>query len=506
MAISFTRYIDITSGVGGAGAVKARDLILRVFTTNPLVPALSYLEFETAAEVGEYFGTTSEEYLRASPYFGFVSKQITSPDKISFARWTNVAVAPYAIGDATETDTLAQLQAITAGEMTITIGGTTEVLTAINFSTDMSLAAVAATLQTKLQAAGGAAFSGATVTYNAIPGNFEITGGTTGTAGGTISFASDVAETVSLALGFLSPNAILSPGNNVETIPQTLQNSVNASTNFASFVFTNAANLTLQQVEAAAAWNQNNNPSVDFVYLVQVTAANAAAWSAALAGYEGTCLTLAPLSTEYPESTPAKVAAATNYANRGASANYSFQVDSSLTPSVTDDTDANTYDALSINYYGQTQINGQEINFWQTGVMMGTGEAVTVLTDYYNEIWLKGTIGNLFMSALLALNQIPANAQGIAIGLNILQQAVALAVFNGVISVSEELTTTQIQYIVSLANAKAAAQVATIGYWFNVSFSSSVNNAGKTTYQMNYILIYAKENVVNKVVGSHVLI
>jgi hypothetical protein len=503
VAISFTRYIDITSGVGGAGAVKARDLILRVFTTNPLVPALSFVEFETAAEVESYFGSTSEEYLRAAPYFGFVSKQITSPDKISFARWTNVAVAPYAIGDATETDTLAQLQAITAGEMTITINGVTEVVTGINFSTDLSLAAVATSLQAKLVAAG---FVSATVAYNAIPGNFEITGGTVGTAGGTISFASDSAETVSLALGFLSPNVIISPGNNVETIPTTLQNSVNASTNFASFVFTNAANLTLQQVEAAAAWNMNNNPSVDFVFLVQVTAANAAAWSAALAGYEGTTLALAPLSTEFPESTPAKVAAATNYANRNASSNYSFQVDSSLTPSVTDDTDANTYDGLSINYYGQTQINGQEINFWQTGVMMGTGNAVTVLTDYYNEIWLKGTIGNLFMSALLALNQIAANASGKATCMNILQQAVAQGVFNGVISVSEELTTTQIAYIVNLANAKAAQQVATIGYWYDVTFSSVVNNAGKTVYQANYILIYAKENVINKVLGSHVLI
>jgi hypothetical protein len=90
--------------------------------------------------------------------------------------------------------------------------------------------------------------------------------------------------------------------------------------------------------------------------------------------------------------------------------------------------------------------------------------------------------------------------------MNILQQAVAQGVFNGVISVSEELTTTQIAYIVNLANAKAAQQVATIGYWYDVTFSSVVNNAGKTVYQANYILIYAKENVINKVLGSHVLI
>ena len=84
MAIAFTKYILITSGVGGGNAVRKRELIGRLFTTNELVPTGSIVEFTTLADVGTYFGTTSEEYKRASFYFGFISKSINSAKNISY--------------------------------------------------------------------------------------------------------------------------------------------------------------------------------------------------------------------------------------------------------------------------------------------------------------------------------------------------------------------------------------------------------------------------------------
>lgn len=87
MAISFTKYVDITSGVGGSGGVRQRDLIGRIFTTDTALAAGEIVEVTTLADVGTLFGTDSEEYKRASFYFGWVSKNITSPTKLSFARW-----------------------------------------------------------------------------------------------------------------------------------------------------------------------------------------------------------------------------------------------------------------------------------------------------------------------------------------------------------------------------------------------------------------------------------
>lgn len=91
MAISFKKYIDITSGVGGGAGVRDRDLITRIFSSNSLIPANSFLELDSADDVANYFGSNSEEYKRATFYFGWVSKNISRPKKISFARFVEKA-------------------------------------------------------------------------------------------------------------------------------------------------------------------------------------------------------------------------------------------------------------------------------------------------------------------------------------------------------------------------------------------------------------------------------
>ncbi|OWK47565.1 hypothetical protein FRUB_01264 [Fimbriiglobus ruber] len=49
--------------------------------------------------MGTYFGTGSEEYARAEFYFGWVSKNITAPQQISFWFWNDdVATADLIYG------------------------------------------------------------------------------------------------------------------------------------------------------------------------------------------------------------------------------------------------------------------------------------------------------------------------------------------------------------------------------------------------------------------------
>ncbi len=87
MAINFIKYVDIKSGVGAGASVARVEPILRIISSNALIPTSTVVEFDTASEVGSYFGTSSEEYRRASFYFGFVSKSITSPNKITFYKY-----------------------------------------------------------------------------------------------------------------------------------------------------------------------------------------------------------------------------------------------------------------------------------------------------------------------------------------------------------------------------------------------------------------------------------
>ena len=87
MPIPISNYVAITSGIGGGAVVGQRNLGALIITGNTLCPTGTILTFTSAAAVGTYFGTSSEEYKRAVFYFGWVSKSISSPTQISFWFW-----------------------------------------------------------------------------------------------------------------------------------------------------------------------------------------------------------------------------------------------------------------------------------------------------------------------------------------------------------------------------------------------------------------------------------
>lgn len=499
MSISMNRYVNIVSGVGGGAAVATRALIGRFFSTNNLIPTGTQITFNSAADVGAYFGTGSTEYLRAVFYFGWISKNITTPQSISFARWVNAAVGSMIFGRP-GTYAVSSFTSITTGDFTLTMGGFTFHMTAINLSGAANLAAVAALIQTavRAQSGGGVAWTSATVTFDATRGCFDLVSGTTGAD--TISITAGVTTDVAGPLGWLT-GAILSNGSAIETITFTLTNSTQISNNFGSFAF--LPTLTQNQIVEAATWNDGQNEM--FIYSVPVTASNASAISAAVLLLSGVALTLAPLSTEYPEQVPMMILAATNYTARNSTQNYMFQI-FSLTPSVTTDTDANTYDALRVNYYGQTQSAGQNLAFYQRGYMMGISTDALDQNTYSNEIWLKSSAQVALISLLLSLAKVSANTQGITQINAVLQSVIDAAVFNGTISVGKPLNIDQQLFITNATgDSNAWQQVQTIGYWVGVTVQSYVNNSS-TEWKAVYTLIYSKDDVIRKIEGSDILI
>lgn len=381
MAISFTKYVDITSGVGGSGGVRQRDLIGRIFTTNTALAVGTIVEVTTLADVATLFGTTSEEYKRASFYFGWVSKNISSPTKLSFARWD----------DATP-----------------------------------------------------------------------------------------------------------------ETITAALTASTESNNNFGSFCFTTTAALSLLEVTEAATWNDAQNNM--FHYCVATTAANASAWSTALIGLSGVSLTLDEIADEYHEMIPMIILAATNYTKRNAVQNYMFQ-QFTATPTVMTTALSTTYDNARVNYYGRTQTAGQSIDFYQRGVMMGLVTDATDMNTYANEQWLKDAAGSAIMSLLLSMPKVSANETGRAQLLSVIQSVIDSALFNGVISVGKTLDTTQKVYITSITGDDLAwHQVQAIGYWVDCSLKSYVTTDSRTEWKAVYTLLYAKDNIIRSVEGTHTLI
>lgn len=502
MTISFKRYVDITSGVGAGAAVRLRELIGRLFTSNPRVPAGSFAEFSDAASVGAYFGTTSPEYLRAVFYFGFISKNITKANKLSFASYVAVDRAPRIYGTNTH-QTLAQLKLITAGALDLTLGGTSQNVTGINFSAAVDLAGVATILQTAIRAvvAGGTQWTTATVTFDPATNTFNLVGGATGLA--PVSINPATAASIAAAMGWLAPSAIFSPGAVLQSPLDAFNTSQAANDNFGSFTFVDTLNATDWQAIITA----NDALNVKFMALIPVLdIATGQGYYAMWAGIGGAGLVLSPKAGEFPEVAPMALLAATDYNRRNSVQNYMFQ-QFTLTPSVTSDTDANAADAARINYYGRTQTAGQPIDFFQRGVLLGLAVDPVDMNVYANEQWFKDLVGATIMRLLLSLSRVSANATGRSQLLAIIGSVIGQALFNGTISIGKPFDIVQKLYITQMTGDELAwYQVQNIGWWLDCTLTSYVTVDGRTEWKAVYTLIYSKDDAIRKVEGSHVLI
>lgn len=497
------RYVDITSGVAGTPGVRLRDYITRLFTNNELVPPGSQLEFPDETAVGAYFGTTGEEYKRAVFYFGFISKTISKPQKISFARWCDTAVAPKVWGNKLPKST-ATFAAIANGGLNVTMGPDTWDFAGINLTGSATLAAVATAVQTALRATAGTQFAACIVTYDAVTNRFNLSGGVPGAGAMAVGAATTGTDLGPLLGWTAATGAIINNGSGIETLSACLGASAESSNNFGSFVFIPTLN-TAQVVEVAT-WNDAQNNM--FMYLSRTDAASAAALSAALIGTSGCAVTLSPVMGEYPAMLPGMVMAATDYSKRGATQNYMFQ-QAPLTPSVQTSADADAYDALRVNYYGRTQAAGQIIDFYQRGVLMGNVNDAVDMNTYANEVWLKDAASSAILGLLLSQGSVPANATGRAKLLTTLSgpEVIGRALSNGTISVGKQLSTSQkLSVTTATGSALAWLQVQNLGYWLDVVMQPFVTTDGRTEYKAVYLLVYSKDDAVRKVTGTHELI
>ena len=505
MSISMTRYVDITSGVGGAAVAGARDLCGRVVINDLLCPNQSILEFTSAADVADYFGVSSIAYLQAVFYFGFTSKLISRPKKIQFFYWNgNVANEPRIYGGKTA-KVLADFTNVTAGNLNITLNGVQHTFTGVDLSAEVSLAGVAAEIQSIINAyvAGGTPYTAAAVSYDATRGSFSVIAGDTGDTV-ILNTAATAPDVGALLEWQAADGAVICNGSAAITLTQRLIDTTDQSNNFGSFCLAYGV-ATDETIVEASEWNATNN--VLFQFHAQVSTSNAAAIAALVAGNAGTGLTLNDGFAETPEMLPMAILAATNYSKRNSVQNYMFQQYAAITPSITTNAAANVYDALRVNYYGQTQQAGQLISFYQRGDLMGGAVDPIAMNIYANEQWLKDDAGVGIINLLLALARVSANAEGRGQILATLQSTIDRALFNGTISVGKQLTTTQKLYISEQTGDDLAwYQVQTIGYWLDCVIESYQNQSNATEYKAVYTLIYSKDDAIRKVDGTHVLI
>lgn len=483
MAISQNKYINIISAVGGSETIRQRDLIARVFTTNYLVPAGQIVEFSggltnALESVGEYFGITSDEYKFAAKYFQ-VNKKGTAPQKISFAGYATEARSAMVIG--TKTPVLANLQAITTGDLTI---GENE-YTNINLSSATNYADVA-TLITAVITSDGYAMS-----YDAINGRFVLSTVATGSEAVLGAVSGSVA--VALSLG------IATDGVDAATALETVVASAGLSNNFFSFCFLDVA-LSNNDIEAIAEWVNGQN--VKYLFSLAVTPDNAESIQGLVKSYDGVALTL-DLYDDMAEFMPMSRIASIDYTKANAAISMFYQQFAGVEPSVNSTLDANTYDALRINYYGATSQAGQEVAFYQNGLLQGS---ITDMGVFANEAWLKDAFITAVLNLRLGLDTLPANNTGVGLVLATMMDVVNQSIYNGVTLPGKTLSSTQKAYITQLTgDTDAWMKVQGNGYYITADLVKYTENDVEK-YKVSFLYVYSKGDSINYVDGRDIMI
>lgn len=497
MPISQTQYTDITSVVGGAAATSARNLVLRLVTTNELLPTNSLVKFTSSDSVKSYFGSSSDEGSQSAQYFNLVTKDGRQAKEIQFVRWADMDTSAQVFGSPIAT--LAQLKTYAAAAFDVTLDGSTFNITALDLSGAADLAAVASLIETKLKAA-DASLADVTVEYDATRKGFNLD--TLGVADGAISFTAVTANLLN-DLGWGSP-AIYSEGVAAQSLTDMISDSTALDNNFHTFCTIDQ--LVLDQHEDLSAWSNGRNN--EFHYLIRTIQANYAIWSAALIDYAGSSITLydVTVTDEYPWLQPAAVIAANVWTDQNAAMNLMFTQDSTLTATVSTDSVKEVMDAARVNYFGVTQFNGTNLTFYQKGLMMGGSTAPIQMGVYSAEAWFKSYISSQLMNLLLAVKIISADEVGQSQVATTVGGSIDLALFNGMISVGKALTDTQKAYITSISgDSNAWQRVQGKGFWLTTGITSSTSG-GVTDYTATYTLIYATREGVSKVEGRDILI
>lgn len=505
MAISQSKYVAITSGVGGASAASRKDLGLRLYTSNPLFPQNTILEYTSAQDVATFAGATSREAQIAAAYFGWVSKTANSPKKISFMGANLNSTAP-TLRSTQELSELSAFTAITDGSMVLSMGGVSYTVSGLNFSSATAYADVAQIVENAINGntTGGNLWTAATVTFDANTSSFVLTGGETGDIVITYASAAGNGTDISNLIGWSeSTSPLVSNGTVSTSLTEIMNTSIELSNNFASYAFVNSV-LDVAAINEVGAWNDTQNN--EYLYCGEINGNDYQMVIEAAAAHSGMSINYNPYlgqSGYLPAYLmPATILAATNYSAVNGTVNYMYQQFPNQAVAVDTNALANTLDPLHINYNGQTQKSGSKIEFYQDGYNAdGTDTAV-----YANEIWLKDAMATELLNLEIALDKIPANDDGLSTVEGILQGVITEALNNGTISTGKTLTSAQKAYITQLTNDNTAWQTVQLnGYILTVELTQEIVN-GATKYIAAYMLVYSKGDSIRKVEGRHILI
>jgi len=463
-----------------------------MLTTSTRVPIGSVLSFPNdGVSVANYFGADSTEAATAAIYFLGFDTSSQKPASVLFTQYPTADVAAWLRGGPVETElTLAELQAIPSGTLTLSISGTPITSASISLSGATSFSNAASLIEA------GFTDPGFAVTFDSVSAAFVFTTTATGSSA-TIGFPTTDSFATALLLT-QATGAILSQGAAAAT-PGAFMTAVAAQTqNWASFMtlFDPDDGSGNTEKLAFATWaNQQNDR---FAYVcgdtdVTPTESNSASTSLGYLlqqnDYSGTAVIDGDPVLGWGETPAIDVAAfvcgygaSIDWDVANGRADAAFRGQTGLPAYVSNATIANNLIANGYSFYGVYGAAAQNFVWFYPGSVSGPFKW---LDSFFNQIWLNTSLQTDLMLLLQQVNSIPYNQQGYDLIRAAMLDTINQALINGVIRTGVALSQAQIAEINAAAGASVAQYVQSQGYYLQVSDPSPSTRQARGTPVIN---------------------
>ena len=466
MSIPASEIVTVNPGVLTAGG-SAVDLNGLILTNSTTIPLGTVAQFATAQSVSDYFGAGSTEYSLASIYFNGFNNSLKKPGNLLMSQYPTASVGAYLRTGSFAAVTLAQLQAITPGVLTITVDGVVKTSSSINLS--------AATSFTNAATIIAAAFTGGpTVTWNPQLSVFQFGSTTTG-ATSTITFGTG---TISAALMTTSATgAVVSAGSVAYTPAVAMAAIVAQSMNWAGMMTTFEP--LLADKIAFATWISQQNSK--YVYACWDTDSNAiVSGNTTCFGAQVKALTLSGSVPIYKSASIAAFVlgamAAIDFTQTNGRQDFGGISGSGLAPDVTDVTISRTLLANGYNFYGLYATNNASSSFYNNG---SVGGPFAWLDSYINQINLNSNCQNALLSLLINSGSIPYNVAGYAQIETSLLTPINAALNFGTIRAGVSLSGSQIAAVNAAAGKQIDSVLSTRGWYLLIQDPSAAVRAAR---------------------------
>ena len=408
-SIPAKQLVNVEPNVLSAGgtALVLNGLFLTDSTRVPIGEVLSFPN--DGSSVSNYFGPAAAETALAAIYFAGFDGSTQKPATILFAQYPTADVGAYLRGGPAGNMTLAELQAIAAGTLTLSVNGTPITSGSIDLSSATSFSNAATIIQAAFTMP---AFG---VTYDSVSKGFVFT--TTGTgADKSIAFPTTNALATALLLT-QATGAVLSQGADAAEPGAFMDGIVEDTQNWATFMTTfNPDESGNANKVAFAEWVNGTNSRYAYAgWDDDITATESDDATATFGNIvktdqlSGTCAIYDPANGPSIAAFVCGIAASLDFTATNGRATFAFRSQGGLVAGVTTATAADNLLANGYNFYGAYATANDDFLFLQNGGVSGKFEW---MDSYMNQIWFNNALQLALVELLANSNSIPYNQAG----------------------------------------------------------------------------------------------